>query len=86
MDQWAKKVAELNMRCARCRSIARRSIRGELRTDTEQQHIEQHVRATLEATRNRETGGLPAKGGGLDEVREASVARFYLGQKELKQT
>ena len=61
-------------------------IRGELLTDTEQQHIEQHVRATLETARNRAAGGLQAKGGELNAAKEASVARFSLGQKEREQT
>jgi hypothetical protein len=48
-----KKVAELNIRGAWCRSIARRSIRGEFLTYQDQRHIEQHVIAVPEAARTR---------------------------------
>lgn len=57
MEQWVKKVADLNIRCGWCRSIARRSIRGEFLTYQEQQHLEQHVTAVLEAASEQPPAG-----------------------------
>jgi hypothetical protein len=53
MNQWAKTVADLNIRCAWCRRIARSRIRGEPLTYQQQQHITQHVTAVLQAGRER---------------------------------
>lgn len=47
MDRWAKAVADANIRCPWCRCIARWILRGDLLTDKERRHIEQHVTTLL---------------------------------------
>ena len=61
MKPWADQVEHLNVRCAECRRIARRIIRGEPLLCEEKAHIEQDVTGAQEALNARIRDGVEAR-------------------------